>query len=156
MKKTLMVTYPVLVLMLFSCSKAKEAFGITTATWHVGTDTYTSTNVVKDGTTQVRANGTNSNSMQVFFSAIPATAGTYKVVSETKAGNNTLASNELAVEFNVGANDVYLSTGSGDVMATVTVDGNGNVIVDVPTIEVEHFAGAGSLGKTTGDGELEY
>ena len=138
-----------------SCKKAKEALGITTATWHIGTNTYTASVVTRVGTTQIIAEGSDGNSMQVFFTAIPTAGNTYKVVAESKVPANTLASNEMAVEFNVGASDVYLSTGTDNVYATVSVDTEGTLTIDVPTIAVEHFAGAGSLGTTTADGHIE-
>lgn len=142
---------------LFSCSKAKEAVGIATATWHIGTVAYSSTSVQRQNDSTYIANGANNNGMQIFFAVSPA-VGTYKIVNEQVAGLNHLKSDEVAVEFNSGADEVYLSTGSGSVVATVSIDADGNKVVDVPTIEVRHLRVSTSedLGNTTADAHLEH
>jgi len=158
MKKLItgIVTF-ILLAFLFSCAKAKEAAGIATAEWHIGTTDYTSTSVQKINDSAYTASGTNN--MQVFFASAPV-AGTYKIVNEQKAGLNELASGEMAVEFNNGAIDIYLSTGTDNVFGTVTVNSDGEVTVSFPTIQIEHIqlnnGTPTSLGTTTADGQLEH
>jgi len=156
-KSTAFFTAFILLAVLFSCSKAKETLGIATATWHIGSTAYSSTSVQKQNDSEYVANG--DNNMQIFFASAP-TAGTYKIVSEQKAGLNKLAAGEMAVELNIGANDVYLSTGTDNISGTVTFNTDGEITITFPTIEVRHLqVNNGSpidLGTTTADGELEH
>lgn len=142
---------------LFSCSKAKEAVGIATAEWHIGTTAYSSTSVEKQNDSTYIANG--NNNMQIFFASAPA-AGVYRIVNEQRAGMHQLASGEMAVEFNNGANDLYLSTGTDNVSGTVDYNTDGEIIITFPSIVVEHIqlnnGTPTPLGTTTAYGRLEH
>ncbi len=137
-----------------TCNKG-GATSPTSSYWELNTVTYNAQNVDNIGSDQIMAEDANGNSLQLFFHQIPTASHTYTIVDESKAYPNTLGQYEMAVEANVGANDVYLSTGlPASATATVNVDGN-KVQVTFSTIKVAHRAGAGVLDTTSLDGSVK-
>ncbi|MDB5281146.1 MAG: hypothetical protein JWO06_221 [Bacteroidota bacterium] len=122
------------------------------AVWQVKDSTYTATSVVRVDSNQLFAcNGVNS--YQVFFSVLPKTQGFFKIVSEDKAATHSLAANECAIEFNRGANDVYLSTGNynDSILLSIT---DGKMEIAAPSIRVYHYGGSGLIDSTTAGGNM--
>ncbi len=98
---------------------------------------------------------TQDTSFQVFFASHPPALGKYRIVSETKAANHTLGPNEVAVEFNVGFNDVYLSMDGND-SASIVVTDKGFRHLYVPSIKVLHFNNGMALDTATGLGNISF
>lgn len=99
---------------------------------------------------------TKDTSIQVFFGgSIPPALGSYHIVSETKAANHILAAGEIAVEFNVGLNDVYLSIDGTD-SASVVVTDKGFRHVYIPNIKVVHFYNGVALDTATANGSISF
>jgi len=135
--KQLILVAALTILIFTNCSKTSTTHG--SASWTIESalpsQNYSSNSVSRTGGNQLLANG--ANTMQVFFSSMPTTSGTFAIANESKAVTNSLAANEIAVELEVGATDVYTSI-SETVSAIVTVNSNGIVSVAVPPIAVIH------------------
>jgi hypothetical protein len=129
---------------LFSACDPVRVSGTPEALWSIGTMHYGATSVDTAGGKQIMASG-NNNSIQVFFPAFP-TLDTlfYHVVSESKAANNTLASNECAVEMTTtpgGSNENdFLSLANNTDSIEVDRDpANGKYEVLIPSLQFGHF-----------------
>ena len=96
---------------------------------------------------------TKDTSIQVFFASLPIHLGKYHIVSESKAAAHTLAANEIAVEYNVGLNEVYLSVDGTDSVSIVVTD-LGFYHLYVPESKVVHLNNGSSLDTTLASGNL--
>jgi len=140
-----------LLITVFSCSKTNTTPAPSTTSWTINGTKYTSNSVDRStagGNFQLEVNA--DNYIEIYFSTVPAASGSFKVVSMDKALSNTLASNEIAVGFGVGSTDSYISAGTDNVSATVTVGSNGKLKVVIPSFAVEHInSTSGPVGVTT-------
>ena len=121
-----------------------------TSSWTIGTTSYTGPTVTRSGNNQLTGDD-GTNAMHIYFASIPSASGSYLIVNQTKAVNNTLASNECCFEFDKGALDVYLSTGLPLDTAFVTVSG-GKIAVTATHLRVVHYAGGPALDSTYATG----
>lgn len=97
---------------------------------------------------------TKDTSIQVFFAgAIPPATGKYHIVAESKASAHTLAAGEVAVEFNVGLTDVYLSLDGTDSASIVVTDKGFRhlYIPQIPVIHVNNGSVYADTSKAFGD-----
>ena len=133
-----------------SCKKSSSS-SATANGWKLGATSYTTKfSSASAATKQLIAmdaipSGSNPavNDCIVTFSALPASGGTFKIVSAVSG--LALGANEITVAggtYNPGA--TYLSTGNDGVSATVTVSG-GKITVTVPAVWVKKAGGADSL-----------
>ena len=125
----------------------------TTSYFKVGGVYYDGVRLARSGN-QLLSEDNNNDGFQVFFKTLPTVSATYNIVSEYKVQNNTLATNELAVQMNIGSSDTYLSTGSPAATVDVSVSSTGQISLTLPTITVEKFSGGPSLGTTTATGSM--
>ena len=138
-------------LLLSSCIDSGNKGGMSnTSYWTIGTTKYTGPNLTRSGNNQLTGDD-GTNAMHIYFASIPSASGKYLIVNQTKAVNNTLASNECCFEFDRGAVDVYLSTGSPTDTANVVV-ANGKIGVGALYFQVRHYAGGPALDSAYADG----
>ncbi len=124
--------------------------------WELGTTSYTSVIVAKAGPNIISAlDGTPSgsspavNSLNVYFSAFPATGGTFAIVQYPST--TPLTSTQIGVTAGLYATaTTYASTGSDAVNATVTITG-GKLKIVIPEVWVKK-TGSGAMDslKLTG------
>lgn len=146
MKRLLLPAFVVCLSGLSSCDKNNNNSNANNAIWSVGNIQYTATTIKKQGTVFIAATGLNS--MQVFFAVAPTVTANYKIADQNKVNNNTLASNEVAVLFNIESTDMYLSTGSANDSATVSIQ-DGILTIKVLSTPVQHYAGGPALDLNT-------
>ncbi len=146
------------VLIAPSCKKSSSSTpapssSIPSNGWKLGTTTYSTvlTNRLASINELSAFDGTPSgstpavNTLNVYFSALPSTGGTFHIVSYPA----TLASNEIgiaAATYSPGAD--YVTTGHDGIDATVTVTG-GKIKVVIPSVWVKNTSAGDSL-KLTG------
>jgi len=134
------------------CKKEGNNSNASNAIWTVGSIQYTATTIKKQGNAFIAATGLNS--MQIFFVSPPTRTRNYKIADQNKVNNNTLDTNEVGVLYNIESTDMYLSTGSANDSATVSIQG-GVLTIKVLTTPVQHYAGGPALDLNTASGVLK-
>jgi hypothetical protein len=116
-----------------------------TSTWKVGTNSYSSSTAAKvnfGGNSALSiSDGTNNSAIAIYFPAFPTANTNYKVAKYNTSGaiSINLGSTQVSVDATINnGDDDYLSTGSGNVTATVTVDNNGKLTVTLPSFWARH------------------
>jgi hypothetical protein len=89
------------------------------------------------------------------FTALPnGSIAAYKII---KGPVSTLASNEMVLQIDNGANESWYSTGEVNKQATVSKDFYGDITVIVPLVTVKHFTnGVMQNDSTTASAVLFY
>lgn len=158
MKKLLYIIAAFLLLSNTACQKSTDLDYGYFSDWYLTVGGVTHEHGAKSVT--IQSDGyyscTKDTAIQVFFgSSIPPALGKYHIVSETKAANHTLAPGEIAVQFNVGINDVYLSIDGID-SASVVVTDKGFRHLYIPNIKVVHFYNGTALDTGTANGNISF
>jgi hypothetical protein len=103
---------------------------------------------------------TKDTSIQMFFEFGDPTRGAYHIVSETKAANKTLGFQEIAIEFNIGLSDVYLSIDGADTVNIIDISGGNypqkNEAIIQDNIKFVHFNNGVALDTVTGGGHMYW
>lgn len=163
MKKLILGILSVTVL-LSSCSKKDDpAVAPTPVTptipangWKLGATSYTSVVVAKTGANIISAmdavpsgGSPAANSLNVYFSAFPATGGTFSVVQYPST--TPLTATQIGVTAGLFATSTtYTSTGTDGINATVSITG-GKLKIEIPEIWVKKTgSGATDSLKLTG------
>ncbi len=149
MKKVLLMSG--IALLAVSCHKTNNN-NPNSGIWNIGNVQYSASVVKKQGDQYVASNGLNS--MQAAFSTSPTSSRNYKIADWNKALNNTLAANEVAVNFNVEGTDNYQSTGTANDSASVTIE-SGILTIKVLSTPVQHYANGPALGVTIANGVIK-
>jgi hypothetical protein len=136
---------------IVSCKKKPVTYS-TSAIWTVRDIEYSSNTIIKSGNCFKAAR--DLNSMTAYFKTAPTATANYRIADENKVSNNTLGDNEIAIDFNVGGTDDYITTGIAVDSATVTISG-GIMTIKVLSTQVRHYAGGYALDNTTGSGVLK-
>jgi hypothetical protein len=92
-------------------------------------------------------------SIQFFFSSLPLSLGKYHIVSEFKASSKTLGNRDIAVEYNVGTSQVYLSIDGTD-SASVVVTDKGFYHIYIPSSKVVHYNNGNASDTTIANGDI--
>lgn len=147
-----------LLLICNSCQKSTDLDYGYFSDWYLTNSTGTHEHGAKSVTVQTDGyfSCTKDTSIQVFFSGtIPPALGKYHIVSETNAANHTLGPNDVAVEFNVGISDVYLSIDGTD-SASIVVTDKGFRHLYIPNIKVIHVNNGSVYDTATANGNISF
>ena len=117
--------------------------------WTLGTTTYNTAYAARVGTTTLTAfdaipSGSSpaTNTCNVFFSAMPATGGTFTIVQYP---GPPLTATQIGITAGLHTTSTtYYSTGHDAIAATVTVTG-GKIKVEIPSVWVKNTTGGDSL-----------
>lgn len=97
----------------------------------------------------------HDTSIQIFFSSLPVGLGKYHIVDVAKVSSHSLGSKDIAVEYNVGINEVYLSIDGTD-SASIVVTDKGFYHAYIPTSKVVHYYNGSALDTTTASGDISF
>ncbi len=160
MKALLFVALSAVLLSTVGCKKSSDEPSANANSWKVGNTSYTTMYAFRvtpsngdpaltgwDRTPSPSMDYTKLNSWAVSFKTMPTTSGTYKIVGYPSSGFLANADEVYITAFTAGT--TYVSTGAGNLMATVTVTGN-KIAVTVPQIPTMTTSGTAS----TFDGDL--
>lgn len=151
MKRIIPALLIMCILIAGSCKK-KAPGSVANAIWNVGNIQYTATSIKKQSNSFIALGGLNS--MQVYFAVLPTVTANYKIADANKVNNSSLEPNEVGVFFNVESTDQYLSTGTANDSATITVQ-NGLLTIKVLSTPVRHYAGGPALDLNTASGVIK-
>ncbi len=132
-------------LLFSSCKKDSDSAATTSANgWKIGTSEFTTMYAFRitpssgdpglTGWDRVYTSGmdlTALNSWAISFKSMPVTNGTYTIVAYPSSGSLTSSSEAYVTAYTPGK--TYVSTGVGNITATVTVNA-GKITVKVPQI----------------------
>ena len=147
-----------LLLICNGCQKSTDLDYGLFADWYLTTGSAPQKEYTSKGVT-VQTDGyfscTKDTSIQVFFASHPPALGKYHIVAESKASAHTLGPNDVAVEFNVGINDVYLSMDGND-SASIVVTDKGFKHLYIPAIKVVHVYNGSTFDTATASGNISF
>lgn len=159
-----MKRYPILIalaiggMLINSCQKSTDLDYGYYSDWYLTTSAGTREHGAKSVTVQTDGyfSCTKDTSIQVFFSgSIPPALGKYRIVAESNASAHTIGAGEIAVEFNVGLTDVYLSMDGND-SASIVVTDKGFRHLYIPNIKVVHVNNGLVYDTAVANGNISF
>jgi len=144
--KLKLLTAGLVILFLFSNFMCSKDDNVPASTWTVGTTSYTGNGATRSTFSgySLSVDDGNNNAFTIHFPAFPSAGGSYTIAKYSTGGNpsGTLASNQISVDAALSTNDEYLSTGSDNVTATVSVT-DGKISVTFPACWAQHYSSGG-------------